>query len=81
MANIFVVSHILLLFHSPKGSSVKYEKLRKYCLYCTRNRTITNAHLVRMRENMDQINCEYGHFHAMQYSLKQICSLQIAIVK
>ena len=48
MANIFLVCHILLLFHSPKGSwnkSAKYEKLGKYWPYCTRNRAITNAYL------------------------------------
>ena len=48
IANIFLVSHILLLFHSPKGSwnkSAKYEKLGKYWPYCTRNRAITNAYL------------------------------------
>ena len=47
MANIFLVCHILLLFHSPKGSwnkSAKYEKLGKYWPYCTRNRAITNAY-------------------------------------
>ena len=47
MANIFLVSHILLLFHSFKGSqnkSAKYEKLGKYWSYCTRNRKITNAY-------------------------------------
>ena len=47
MANIFLVSHILLLFHSPKGSSnksAKYEKLGKYWSYCTWNRAITNAY-------------------------------------
>ena len=47
MANIFLVSHIFLLFHSPKGSwskSSKYEKLGKYWPYCTRNRAITNAY-------------------------------------
>ena len=41
MANIFLVSHILLLFHLPKGSwnkSAKYEKLREYWSYSTRNR-------------------------------------------
>ena len=46
MANVFPVFHILLLFHSPKGSwnkSAKYEKLGKYWSYCTRNRAITNA--------------------------------------
>ena len=36
MANIFLVSHILL--------SAKYEKLGKYRSYCTRNRAITNAY-------------------------------------
>ena len=47
MANILLVSYILLLFHSPKGSwnkSAKYEKLGKYWPYCTRNRAITNAY-------------------------------------
>ena len=47
MANIFLVSHILLLFHSPKGSwnkSAKYEKLGKYWSYCIRNRVITNTY-------------------------------------
>ena len=41
MANIFLLSHILLLFHSPKGSwnkSAKYEKIGKYWSYCTQNR-------------------------------------------
>ena len=41
------VSHILLLFHLPKGSwneSAKYEKLGKYWSHCTGNRAITNAY-------------------------------------
>ena len=41
MANIFLVSHILLLFRQNK--SAKYEKLGKYWPYCTRNHGITNA--------------------------------------
>ena len=46
MANIFLVSYTLLLFHSPKGSwkITKYEKLGKYWSYCTRNHAITNAY-------------------------------------
>ena len=47
MANIFPVSRILLLFHSPKGSwnnSAKQEKPEKYWSYYTRNRSITNAY-------------------------------------
>ena len=47
MANIFLISHVLLLFHSPNCSwnkSAKYEKLGKYWSYCTRNRAITNAY-------------------------------------
>ena len=46
MANIFLVSHILLSFQEPKGSwnkSAKYEKLGKYWSYCTRNRAITDT--------------------------------------
>ena len=46
MPHIFLVSHILLLFHSPKSSwnkSAKYEKLGKYW-YCIRNCAITNAY-------------------------------------
>ena len=39
----FLVSHILLLFHSP-NKSAKYEKLGKYWPYCTQNRAITNAY-------------------------------------
>ena len=48
MANTFLVSHILLLFHLPKGpwnKSAKYEKLGKYWSYCTRNRAVTNAYM------------------------------------
>lgn len=40
-------SHILMLFHWPKGwwnKSLKYEKLGKYWSYCTRNRARTNAY-------------------------------------
>ena len=47
MANIFLISHIFLLFHLPKGSSnksAKYEKLEKYWSYCTQNRAVTNAY-------------------------------------
>ena len=49
MVNIFLVSHILLLFHSPKGlgnKSAKYEKPGKYWPYCTWNRTITNVYFI-----------------------------------
>ena len=48
MANVFLVSHILLLFHSPRGSwikSAKYEKFGKYWPYCAQNRAITNAYI------------------------------------
>ena len=58
MANIFLDSHILLLFHSPKGSwnkLAKYEKLGKYWPYFTQNRAITNAY------EMSSINSE-GYF-------------------
>ena len=67
MANIFLVSHILLLFHSPKGSwnkSAKYEKLGKYWPYCTPNRAITNAythprkHNIRAVKNL-QVFCNF----------------------
>ena len=40
MANISLVSRILLLSNLPKGSSnklVKHDKLEKYLPYCTRN--------------------------------------------
>ena len=50
MANIFLFSHILLLFHLPKGSwnkSAKYEKLWKYWSYCTWNHAITNAYVMQ----------------------------------
>ena len=53
MANIFLVSHILLLFHSPKGSwnkSAKCAKLGIYWPYCTRNSAITNAYLCIIQE-------------------------------
>ena len=46
MATIFPVSHMLLIFHSPKGllkKSTKYEKLRKYWSCFTRNHVIINA--------------------------------------
>ena len=46
MANTFLISHILLLFHSPKGSgnkSEKYEKRGKYWSSCIRKRAITSA--------------------------------------
>ena len=48
MANIFLVPHILFLFHSLKGSwnkSAKYEQLGKYWPYCTQNLAITNAYV------------------------------------
>ena len=53
MANIVLVSNILLLFHLPKGlwnKSAKYKKLRKYWSYCTRNRAITNAYLLGRKQ-------------------------------
>ena len=59
MANIFLVSHILLLFHSPKGSwykLAKYEKLGKYWSYCTQNRAITNASCTQYRTVQDYSN-------------------------
>ena len=42
MANIFLVSHILL---------AKYEKLQEYWPYCTRNRAITNAYFHSIKTN------------------------------
>ena len=39
--NIFLLSHILLLFHSPKSREVSCEKLRKYLPYRTPHRAIT----------------------------------------
>ena len=53
MDNIFLVSHILLLFHSPKSSwnkSAKYEKLGKYCSYCTQNQAIIHIFWERYLE-------------------------------
>ena len=50
MGNIFLVSHILLLFYSPEGSQNKlanYEKLGKYWSYCARNRALTNAYFLQ----------------------------------
>ena len=47
LVNIFFVSHILFLFHWPKGcwnKLAKYEKLRKYWPYCTRNHAITYSY-------------------------------------
>ena len=44
MANIVLVSRILLLIDEPLGELAKSEKLRKYCSYCTSNRVIANAY-------------------------------------
>ena len=46
LANIFLFSHNLLLFHSPKGSwnVTKYEKLGEYFPYCTRHHAITTIY-------------------------------------
>ena len=49
MVNIFLISHILLLFHSPKGLGnkwAKYEKPGKHWPYCTRNRAITSVYFI-----------------------------------
>ena len=62
MANIFLVSHILLLFHSPKGSA-KYEKLGKYWPYCTRDRAITNAYFLA------KMQAETSNFAKNDFSL------------
>ena len=53
MANIFLVSHTLLLFHSRKDSwnkSAKYEKLGKYWPFCSRNGAITNGYDYKKKE-------------------------------
>ena len=51
IVNIFLVSHILLLFHIGSwNKSAKYEKHGKYWPYCTRNRAITNAYLYALAQ-------------------------------
>ena len=52
MANIFLVSRILLLFQSAK-----YEKLGKYWSYSTRNCAITNAYHFPFCSVIDNIEC------------------------
>ena len=78
MANIFLVFHMLLLFYSPKGSwnnSAKYEKLRKYLSYCTRNRVITNAYfsIIDLINWIVQQKCEdLCHESPWELELKKI---------
>ena len=59
MVNIFLVSHILLLFQqnmrNSENRSAKHEKLGKYWSYCTRNHAITNAYFVLIVEKMNEI--------------------------
>ena len=46
LINIFLVSHIFLLFNLPKGSwnkSTKFGKIGKYCQYHTQKCEITNV--------------------------------------
>ena len=60
MANIFLVSHILLLFHFSKGlwnKPAKLEKLRKHWSYYTRNRTITNACFTQFLNDRRMVSC------------------------
>ena len=78
MANIFFVSHNLLLFHLPKGSwnkSAKYEKLGKYWPYCTRNRAITNpnfkALILAFYCYYCRDNIKYGLFSRNLFQRKQ----------
>ena len=49
VANNFLVFHTLLLLHSPEGSSTSRQNIRdseNLPIYCTKNRTITNAYHV-----------------------------------
>ena len=71
MANIFLVSHILLLFHSPKGlwnKSAKYKKLGKYWSYCTRNRAITNAYFLG-RKQRTKIKLSFSTWSKIEYGV------------
>ena len=77
MANIFLVSHILLLFHSPKGSwykLAKYEKLGKYWSYCTQNRAITNASCTQYRTVQDYSNSNLHSLNTI-FSWKKQCPI------
>ena len=47
LADMFLVSHILLLFLSSKEGST-YEKLEKYLPYCTRHRAITTKYIIML---------------------------------
>ena len=50
MVNISLICYILLLFHSPKSPwkrLAKFEEFGRYWLYCTRNRAITNAYIMK----------------------------------
>ena len=44
---MFLVSHILLLFLSSKEGST-YEKLEKYLPYCTRHRAVTTKYIITL---------------------------------
>ena len=71
MANIVLVSNILLLFHLPKGlwiKSAKYKKLRKYWSYCTRNRAITNAYLLG-RKQRTKIKLSFSTWSKIEYGV------------
>ena len=64
MTNIFLVSHILLLFHPRKGSrnmSTKYEEIGTYWSYCARNRAITtnvNCLIFILRSSCPEVFCK-----------------------
>ena len=79
MANVFLVSYILLLFHSPKGSwnkSVKYEKLEKFWSYCTRNRVITNAYpFIRQKFCLQGKNVSHYSLENMSGKMSEFCKV------
>ena len=74
MANTFLFSHILMLFHSPKGllnKSAIYEKLGKYWSYCTRNCAKRNAYLldwlIKLKRSVINLLLQFVCFQKILY--------------
>ena len=70
LTNIFLVSHILLLFHSPKGSwnkLTKYEKLGRFWSYCTQ-RCAIRIEQKKVEKSIEfKGNCEYSKTFASTF--------------
>ena len=78
MVNISLICYILLLFHSPKSPwkrLAKFEEFGRYWSYCTRNRAITNAYIMKYIHTYIYIYIIYIYTYIYTLSMYQCMDL------